>query len=386
MALNPKITEQGAKLKMTWTPDPSCQGYRLYVDGSAVSRTFKPDAFETTFDKLPGSHQYGVQKMNVVDQLEQVQYPVVTLPPPTGTRDASLWPFLSSSPWNMPMGSGADFDPETSPVWNAGGGVGLNSDNGWSIPVFIAKSSDPIMNIQSNTESGPFRVPGNAAPATQSDAHCCIIDEENDKLLETYGHFTRTGNTVTSTYALFNSVKDLGVYPEKGWHGTRAYGGSSLGGLIRQHEVISKSIPHALAAAVQRNAMNKNTPNGQAFVWPASNADSGWPTTYGSTGNLHMGSLVAIPPNVDLNSLGLNSLALAVARAMQDYGIYIVDAADAGPACVLYAEPQTGGSWDSTTRQGMTRAGSYLQVVVNNRADNVGGGGTPRKPLAPNFA
>ncbi len=31
----------------------------------------------------------------------------VTLP--SGTRDPSLWPFSVTSPWNMPIGSGAQF-------------------------------------------------------------------------------------------------------------------------------------------------------------------------------------------------------------------------------------------------------------------------------------
>ena len=75
MALNPQVTDQGTKVKMTWTPDPSCQGYRFYVDGVAVSRTFKPDASSTTFQKKAGEHFYGIQKMDVVDALESVQYP-----------------------------------------------------------------------------------------------------------------------------------------------------------------------------------------------------------------------------------------------------------------------------------------------------------------------
>lgn len=82
MALNPQIRDLGSKVELSWTPDPTCQGYRFYVDGVAVSRTFKPDANKTTFNKLSGTHEYGVQKMNVVEALEEVLYPPVAPPPP----------------------------------------------------------------------------------------------------------------------------------------------------------------------------------------------------------------------------------------------------------------------------------------------------------------
>lgn len=389
MALNPKVTKLASgKIRLTWTPDFSGQGYRLYRDGIAVSRTFKPDAASSDFSaETDGQqHRYGVVMMDEVGSVENVEYPPDPEPEPTpGTRDAALWPFTATSPWNMPIGSGAQYAAETSPVWNPASGGAINNDNGWSIPVFLSDASDPLVNIYDGGGfKGQMRVPTNAAPATQSDAHCCIIDTDNDKLLETYGSFNRSGDRITAQHAVFNSVKDAGVY--SGWHGMRAYGGSALAGLIRKEEIASRNIPHALAMAVQRDAMNKNTPNGQAFVWPASNADSGWQTSYGSMGNLHMGSLVAIPPSVDLNALGLNALALAVAKAMQDYGCYVVDAASAGSARVLYSEPGTGSSFDGATTSGITKANAYLQVVTNNRADNVGGGGTPRRPLAPAFA
>lgn len=85
MSLNPKVTDQGNKVRLDWTPDLTGQGYRFYIDGVAVSRTFKPDASSTTFGKPDaGSHRYGVRKMDVVDALEEATWPVVDPPPPTG--------------------------------------------------------------------------------------------------------------------------------------------------------------------------------------------------------------------------------------------------------------------------------------------------------------
>ena len=104
----------------------------------------------------------------------------------------------------------------------------------------------------------------------------------------------------------------------------RAYGGSGIAGLIRQGE-LTHGIPHALAAAIDPKAHNRNGPGGKAFVWPASSADGDSSTAYGTTGNLFMGTLVAIPPSVDLGELGLRGPEMEIARALQDYGAYVVE-------------------------------------------------------------
>lgn len=82
MGLDPTITDLGSKVRLDWTPDVTGQGYRFYVDGVAVSRTFKPAAKSTEFQKPDsGTHSYGVQKMDVVDALEEVSWPASTEPP-----------------------------------------------------------------------------------------------------------------------------------------------------------------------------------------------------------------------------------------------------------------------------------------------------------------
>lgn len=80
--LNPRITSETDRfVTLSWTPDTSGQGYRLYVDGQPVARTFKPDASSTRFEKPDtGTHRYGVQKMDVVDTLKEVSHPA---PPAT---------------------------------------------------------------------------------------------------------------------------------------------------------------------------------------------------------------------------------------------------------------------------------------------------------------
>jgi hypothetical protein len=116
MGLNPQITDQGTKLKMTWTPDLSGQGYRFYVDGQAVSRTFKAEAASTTFNKEAGSHRYGIQVMDVIPPLEEVVYPSVT--PPVGTvHDIKTFADVKSNNWGQPYVNRWYHTPGTNAYW-----------------------------------------------------------------------------------------------------------------------------------------------------------------------------------------------------------------------------------------------------------------------------
>jgi len=56
-------------------------------------------------------------------------------------------------------------------------------------------------------------------------------------------------------------------------------------------------------------------------VWPAYSFDMN--DRY--EGAVPMGSLLAIPPDVKIDHLGLSEKGMVVARAAQDYGVYVVD-------------------------------------------------------------
>ena len=109
-SLNPQVVDLGAKVKLTWTPDLSGEGYAFYVDGSRVSRTFKADASSTTFNKPDsGTHRYGVQKMDTVDALEEASWPAAPVPagllrdePPTGWQSFERVDLMGSSYRDIP--------------------------------------------------------------------------------------------------------------------------------------------------------------------------------------------------------------------------------------------------------------------------------------------
>jgi len=94
-------------------------------------------------------------------------------------------------------------------------------------------------------------------------------------------------------------------------------------------------IDHALLLFAPGGLKKIPAPGGRNWVWPADGADGSPPGAhYGGQGNIYQGSLFALPPDLDLTTFqaaqsaipGLETLAgWNVARAMQDYGAYLVE-------------------------------------------------------------
>lgn len=99
-----------------------------------------------------------------------------------------------------------------------------------------------------------------------------------------------------------------------------------------------------------------------------------------------MGSLLAIPPTTDITKLGVGSSGpgYQVAKALQDYGAYLVDSS--GDNMTFQAEPAALGNVPATMDDQLTLIIQALKVVGNNAPNAIGGGGKPRRPYAPAFA
>jgi hypothetical protein len=293
-------------------------------------------------------------------------------------RDPALWPFDAASPWNVAIGDKARFVTIDARQFDPAVGGGINCRQ-WSHPIYIATAHDPLVRIDQQDPRQPritIRVPAAAMPDSKSDGHLHIIDETHSFVVEMW-QAKRSPDGLITAVAVKNDLRGPGVYD--GWHGVRAYGGSAIAGLIRRGE-LTDGIHHALAAAVYPKAHNASGPNGQPFVWPASSADGDAATAYSTTGNLYMGSLVAIPPTVDLSKLSLRGPERVLAQALQDYGAYIVDSAHSN--FVLFAEPPAQSEVSQIRTEAMQALVAQLKIVANNGPKSIGGGGHPRRPPA----
>jgi hypothetical protein len=122
----------------------------------------------------------------------------------------------------------------------------------------------------------------------------------------------------------------------------------------------------------------------QSAVWPAWAFDR----NSGYSGNLPMGSLLAIPQSVNLKNLKLSPKGLVLAKAAQNYGIYLVDRGGSGVSLLgQLGDPEIPwGGGPPYWYQDLVVILGQLQLVTNNTPTTPGGGGVPIAPLAPPFS
>jgi hypothetical protein len=324
-----------------------------------------------------------------------------------GERDPWQWPFHEQSIWNMPIGSNAQYGPSD---LRAAGAVGADI-----IHLYKLDRNDPLTPVLNSSWT-------NRCGNTQSMGYS--LHFPRNWIIKDANSGSAYGNTPNSTFAFLDVDGETLIqgqllarcvaggpihapsYVDKrqkikgdGWE----YGGGSgaswltaLGGTIRKGALSSdEPIRHVLKILMNAKdfyAYGKGGPCEKGWRWPAKAADNYAAKSYwGSNNTVCMGSLLAIPPSVTEASLGLqNDAAKKLFWTLQNYGAYIVeDAAWSFNGFLMEegVEHENGefiysqGTWKSDVNKLFTA----MQVVLNNSPTNVGGGGTPRQPLAPLF-
>ncbi len=344
------------------------------------------------------------------------------------TRDPKQWPFAWDSIWNLPIGDGARYVPAGIP---AAGAMGMTVDEN----VIVLEPGAPKTNVMLNTAgwdnqrtrcgsvSGGQAIANNVPIPTDfttdpgylgltPNMAAAVLLEDGSTVMQTQPfHRCGAGGAVTSQY-VFASGDIRNGDGVLGAHG--GSGMSSLGGAIRVGELVAGgNIRHALKVELDCEHLcyyNGGEGDGKAgFRWPAVAADSGAPGRYhGSNPAVQMGSLLALPPNFDENTLATEP-ARILARALRDYGGYVVDdtgwsvyalATEWGPDGRVTEEfaSQWGFGIESganascgdrsaecTWARDMATLFTSLNVVNNNDPGSVGGGGARRAPCAPPF-
>jgi hypothetical protein len=354
------------------------------------------------------------------------------------TRDWRTWPFSDRSPWNHPIGSGATFAPVAQ---LASYPASINHDGRWTVAVYVATAQDPEVtmllgpawgtqslwsyldrggrncHLSATTEQallrnaaptlafdgnyystiatpddsrwllppryqkardafrGTFRMPVGACPSPDSDSFMAVFQPDG-WVIDIFATVVTSRGSVLGTMA---STIDAHGDGTGWWNGRRASMLPSFAGLIRAGELATGRIPHALAVQVPARLLTEQA------VWPAYAFDR----NAGYSGLLPMGTLLAIPAAIDIERLGLSTAGKVIARAAQDYGVYIVDRGGSGINFMAeLGDPDI--RWERSTEpawwQDIETIKNLLQRVTNNGPSSVGGGGTPRAPFAPPFA
>jgi hypothetical protein len=335
-------------------------------------------------------------------------------------RNPWLWPFASTSIWNMPLGSNAKYVPANLPKQ---GHVAFDQEYFFVIqeddpeyPIYTPGSWTKRCDGTANTQFGnmklqfpkdvilpdstenPYSTPNNVATLLQPDGRTLIQVEPLTRCQEDgplYGYIYTDWKRDAEGYV----TQDL--YGE-GIEGTHFGSGlSGIGGSIRLGELTSEEpIRHALKLNVWAKQYLYYGEDVPGFRWPANRHDTGAEDQNsfngygGSNPKLVMGSLLAIPPSTTPGMLGLKTeVGYKLFYALQDYGAYVVDntgwdavslVGEVGVEAEVekaYGYSLTGSSGD--VYNDMNAIMQVLQIVDNNSPQTIGGGGTPRQELAP---
>lgn len=296
--------------------------------------------------------------------------------PSYGPRDPVFFPFATDSPWNTPIGSGAqlasDSDETTLDLLKVGTTVNRLR---WSVGVGIASDDDPITHITyldgasdqprpPDVQPEPLRIPPDAQLTGGQDGWFVAIQPDRRTAWDFYA-LKRVPNGYTTTYWRKIDLCGSGIDG-----GTRASKMALLGGLIREADIEKGEINHAIAISASHTQLRKG------FVWPAYSEDGGGVNDY--SGSIPMGSLFAIPGGVDVENLRLTRTGLLLARALQNFGAYV---AEGGSTVALALERLVSEEVESELAEDWAILKNRMRRVTNNSPNAVGGGGMPRVPL-----
>ena len=285
-------------------------------------------------------------------------------------RNPYFWPFSSDSPWNTPLGSGAKFEPLPGQPFLADGPL-VRAMRGRH--PFFGRPTDTVRRVWVGGEvRADVRLGENALPPTGLVEPVVLMQRARRYALELLDVQVRPDGDLEAADIERTDLAGSGTSPAS--IPAKPFGLSNLGGLIRMGE-LSGGIRHALSARVHRERLGgRNSFQKPSTIWPAVGGDAA------SKATLNVGTLLAIPPDVDIRALvGDSGPGYELARAMQDYGVYISGYANV-PFALVRGEAELNPADEDKI---LNQLVPLLQVVANNTEATPGGGGTPRREAAP---
>jgi len=284
-------------------------------------------------------------------------FPPGSLPPEAATGE--YVPYDVGSPWNTPVGAAATH-PDSAVYISAiaDNDEPLTSDpDRYTIPVYRFDDDTPRRTVQltghfsvyegddwSRTGYGTaptiddIPIPEHATPSAGTDGQVVFW---NPRRGIEYG-FWRFRRDALGKYTATNGYRYRTTAGHHGRFGDglagRGAGLPYLGGLVRKWEIVGGRIGHALAFAYY-------TPSAD-FVFPASKSDGGALDGSGGT-ELPAGTRLQLDPTLtetDFDARGLSRPAKIIARALQQYGMYVVDSSGSSK---IYLEDRITAGWDA---------------------------------------
>lgn len=248
---------------------------------------------------------------------------------------APLRAFTPDSWWNTPVPVAAPSHPQAADILRylrtaeeAGEGcVRLAGAQGsaWGQPVYWAQPGDPLYQVTVDMADPPaelqdLRIPHGASAADNNDGSMTLFDVDRGYVVAlTDAAYDADSESWGASGATVTYLNSNGLDARTGQSTDDRNRGSHRGNngavmMARFDEVEAGQIEHVLKVASGPAASHR-----AVFPMVRSDGDSLDPSAP------PQGLRFRIKPSVDLESLGLDSQALVIARALQTYGFYIGD-------------------------------------------------------------
>ncbi|MBI9092982.1 MAG: fibronectin type III domain-containing protein [Desulfobacterium sp.] len=294
-----------------------------------------------------------------------------------GTHGFRQPPYGPDSPWNLKIGPAPVYDPNSTVVVRALHGVFGSDPTRYTMPVYAVDLETPMVTVRfsglfSNvTENGEalavlkrpdlqVPVPSHAHQARGRDGQMILWNPETGDELG-FWRMKKAGDIWMAVNGYHYNTRWSGV-PPVGFI-SRGAGVPYLAGLIRPWEIAQGRIDHAIAFGV-------DYPN-RLFVYPATKSDG-----KGLDHFLPAGARLQLDPFLtadDFTGWGLDRAGKIIARALQSYGMILIDGSGHPK---IYAEYEGTANWNGEIHKNTVRQIPYTAFRVLSLT-------TPRQPVAP---
>ncbi len=328
-------------------------------------------------------------------------------------RDPWLWPFSSTSIWNMPVGDEAIYEPAN---FEEASNVGIDIQH-----LLVISENDPNRQVLNSPTWGPGRcsgetdlgftlqipddwiVPdaGNSPYGLTPNSNFAFLLPDGETLFQStqISRCEEAGPVYLPEWMKYEDNRNyVSIYSDGlDGGGQGASGMSALGGTIRLGEFTSEEpIQHVLKINPWAEKYVHYSEEYPGWKWPAKSADNYAEQGYNRNAdpNILMGSLFAIPPELTPEAIEISTEpGQKLFFTLQNYGMY-------------FTEDAAWDTWDIIVERGVevefqqafgfsmeseiwlaevNKLMGALHVITNNGPSSIGGGGNPFRPLAPEF-
>jgi hypothetical protein len=256
-------------------------------------------------------------------------------------------PYSDASPWNTPIGRSPRVDPDSERYVGGFEGMLTSDPTQYTYPVYEVTRRTPrrrvrVRNVYSDVTAGGRRltvrksptirlpIPAGARAAEGSDAQIILLDRDTGDEWGAW-RLSREGGRWGIENGYHYNTRWSGVPPRAAdgqTFGSRGAGVPYLAGLVRPCELRRGRIDHALAFAYRFPS--------PAHVYPATKSDGA-----GDRSDLPEGTRLQLDPSLSakrLAGMGCRGPCLTIARALQRYGMYVIDNSGRPKVMLEYAD------------------------------------------------